>query len=86
MSNTNPDYYKTGGIEPIDFIKAQRLNFNLGNVVKYVCRAGRKTDDPTEDLEKAMYYLQHELAAVKEENLEMLVPQGDRMSEERGWA
>ena len=86
MSNTNPDYYKTGGIEPIDFIRAQRLNFNLGNVVKYVCRAGRKTDDPTGDLEKAMYYLRHEIETVKEENLEMLVPQGDRMSEERGWA
>lgn len=73
MSNTNPDYYKTGGIEPIDFIRAQRLNFNLGNVVKYVCRAGRKTDDPTDDLEKAMYYLRHELEAAKDENLEMLV-------------
>ena len=67
MSSTNPDYYKTGGIEPIDFIRAQRLNFNLGNVVKYVCRAGRKTADSTEDLRKAMYYLQHELDAVQKE-------------------
>lgn len=68
MSNTNPDYYKTGGIEPIDFIKAQKLDFDLGNVVKYVCRAGRKTEDPTEDLRKAMYYLQHELDAIKKES------------------
>ena len=77
MSNVNPDYYKTGGIEPIDFIRAQRLNFNLGNVVKYVCRAGRKTDDPTEDLEKAMYYLQHELKSISDK---------EKQIEERVWA
>ena len=77
MSNTNPDYYKTGCIEPIDFIRAQRLNFNLGNVVKYVCRAGRKTVDPKGDLEKAMYYLQHEIKSISDK---------EKQIEEKGWA
>ena len=34
-----PLHYQ-GATQPIDLINAQNLNFNLGNVVKYVCRAG----------------------------------------------
>ena len=59
-----PLHYKTGGIETIDFIEAKDLNYRLGNVVKYVSRAGKK-GDPIEDLEKALWYLQREIAARK---------------------
>ena len=40
----NPPHYKSGGIEVIDVIEAFELGFHLGNVVKYVLRAGRKGD------------------------------------------
>jgi len=56
---TTPNHYKQK-VQPIDLIEAFDLNFNLGNVVKYVSRAGRK-GDTLEDLEKAFYYLKREL-------------------------
>ncbi len=40
----NPAHYKSGGIEVIDVIEAFKLNYRLGNVIKYVLRAGRKGD------------------------------------------
>jgi hypothetical protein len=62
----NPPHYKSGGIETIDFIEAKDLNYRLGNVVKYVSRAGRKAgSDPVVDLEKAAFYLQREINARK---------------------
>ena len=60
----HPAHYKSGGIETIDFIEAKDLNYRLGNVVKYVSRAGKK-GDPIQDLEKAAWYLQREIAARK---------------------
>jgi hypothetical protein len=53
------------GVEAITVIEAWGLNFNLGNVIKYVSRAGHKVDH-IEDLEKALWYLQREVARVKE--------------------
>lgn len=58
----NPSHYTSGKFEVIDIIHDQDLNFNLGNAVKYICRAGKK--DPTkyeEDLEKAIWYLKDEV-------------------------
>lgn len=46
--------------EVIKVIDAWELNFNLGNSVKYIARAGRK-DNKLEDLKKAAWYLQHEI-------------------------
>ena len=58
----HPPHYKAGGIEVIDFIEAKDLNFRLGNVVKYVSRAGKKLDsNPVQDLEKALFYLKREI-------------------------
>ena len=62
----HPSHYNAGRIEVIDFIEDQNLNFNLGNAVKYISRAGKK--DPKkfrEDLEKAVWYLNRELAKQK---------------------
>jgi hypothetical protein len=59
----HPPHYKAGGIETIDFIEAKDLNYRLGNVVKYVSRAGRKDSDPVQDLQKAAWYLQREIEA-----------------------
>ena len=55
----NPPYYNRGKIEVWDFIRDQELNYHLGNVIKYVCRAGHK-GDPLEDLDKAIHYLINE--------------------------
>lgn len=60
MANTvdHPDHYKAGNLEVIDIIEEYGLDFHLGNAVKYILRAGRKTEDPVEDLEKAVWYIQ----------------------------
>jgi hypothetical protein len=61
-----PSHYNSGVIEVFDFIRDQKLNFALGNVVKYVARAGKK--DPTkliEDLDKAMWYLRREIEELR---------------------
>ena len=56
-----PTYFKRGTTDVWDFIREQGLNFHLGNAIKYVCRAGYKTDNKIQDLEKAIHYLQNEL-------------------------
>jgi len=64
MSN-KPQHYQTSGIDVIDICKLYDLNFNRGNILKYVCRAGKK-DDEVKDLEKALDYLNRELKYLKE--------------------
>ena len=64
----SPAHYTAGGIETIDFIEAKQLNYHLGNCVKYLSRAGLKTEDTLEDLKKAAWYLNREI-----ENLEFKV-------------
>ena len=47
------------GIECIDVVEG--FNFNIGNAIKYLWRAGLKSDDAVKDLEKAAWYVQREL-------------------------
>lgn len=54
------------GIEVIDIVR--HLNFNIGNVVKYVLRSGHKTEKgmsdkqkQIEDLQKAAFYINNEI-------------------------
>jgi len=56
----HPPHYKAGGIETIDFIEAKSLNYNLGNVIKYITRADHK-GNKLEDLRKAQWYLNREI-------------------------
>jgi hypothetical protein len=58
-----PPHYKTGGIETIDFIEAKKLDYNLGNAVKYITRADHK-GDKHEDLCKARWYINRAIASV----------------------
>ena len=44
----------------LDVIDAFKLNFCLGNAVKYVLRCEHK-DNKVQDLEKAIWYLKHEI-------------------------
>ena len=62
----NPTYYRRGSSDVWDFIRDQGLNFHLGNVIKYICRAGYKTDSKIQDLEKALHYLTNELEHEKD--------------------
>lgn len=52
--------------EAIKVIDAWDLNFNLGNVVKYISRAGKKDPEKKiEDLEKAQFYLEREIRKLR---------------------
>ena len=65
-----PAYYKRGSTDVWDFIRDQRLNFHLGNAIKYICRAGYK-ENKIEDLEKAIHYLQNEVVHQQENLLDL---------------
>ena len=58
MSKYDPDHYQLGKIQCWDFIVDQDLDFLLGNVVKYVVRAGTKPGESRmDDLMKARAYI-----------------------------
>jgi hypothetical protein len=63
----NPSHYKShpSGIECITITR--HMTFNIGNVIKYLWRAGLKDSSPkVEDLEKAAWYLADEIERLKE--------------------
>lgn len=62
----SPPHYRAGGVETIDFIEAKRLGYHLGNVVKYISRAGIKSHCPLEDLKKARWYLDRYITKLEE--------------------
>ncbi|MBQ6630553.1 MAG: DUF3310 domain-containing protein [Romboutsia sp.] len=55
----HPSHYNMG-IEAIDYIESHNMNFNIGNVIKYVTRAKHKNNE-LEDLKKSLWYLQREI-------------------------
>jgi hypothetical protein len=60
----HPQHYggKNNPFETIKVIDSWGLNFFLGNVVKYISRAGKKNPDKlVQDLKKARFYLDHEI-------------------------
>ena len=59
----HPSHYNQG-IETIEYIESWSMNFNTGNVIKYVTRAGYKNNQ-LEDLKKAMWYLQREIDRIE---------------------
>jgi hypothetical protein len=72
MDKINPDHYKTGGVQVIDIIESADLNFNRGNVVKYTCRAGKKSEEgydalakELEDMRKALWYASREVTRLE---------------------
>jgi len=65
-SKHSPDHYQLGKIEVWDFIVDQDMDYLLGNVIKYVCRAGAKPGESREDdLRKAIAYLNRALKDVR---------------------
>lgn len=64
----HPNHYQSeSGLEAIDVIEAFKLNFHLGNVLKYILRADKK--GAVEDLRKALWYLQKEIANQEEDDM-----------------
>ncbi|OCR98833.1 hypothetical protein A9K75_09715, partial [Campylobacter fetus subsp. testudinum] len=66
IKNISVKNYQVGGnhyskmkIQPIEFINENKINFNLGNVVKYICRYPDKNG--VQDLEKALQYVDFEI-------------------------
>lgn len=59
------DYYgwHPTGVECKDI--AEHFNFNLGMAIKYIWRAGRKTNSSIEDLQKAITCLEFEIEKIK---------------------
>jgi hypothetical protein len=62
-ASINPKHYRShpSGIECIEI--TEHMNFCLGNATKYIWRAGLKeSSTKKEDLLKAIWYIQRELA------------------------
>lgn len=58
-SKSDPAHYQLGKIQVWDFIIDQDLDFVMGNVVKYACRAGYKVEESRlDDLYKIEAYVQ----------------------------
>jgi len=63
----HPDHYhKESGYEVIEVLNSWNLNFELGNAVKYIARAGKKNKEKyVEDLQKAIWYINYEIEKQK---------------------
>ena len=61
----HPPHYKAhpSGVECIQI--TEHMNFCLGNAIKYIWRAGVKSSDPVEDLSKAVWYINREIAKIE---------------------
>ncbi len=57
----HPSHYTShpSGVECITI--TEHHNFNVGNAIKYLWRAGLKDDVPVKDLQKAVWYIQREI-------------------------
>lgn len=53
----HPKHYQGNKFEVIDIIEDFKLDFLLGNSIKYILRAGKK-EDLAQDLKKAIWYLE----------------------------
>lgn len=61
-----PSHYKAGEFDVITFCQKHDLSFDVGNVIKYVTRAGKKKDNSElQDLNKAMEYLKRRIEFIK---------------------
>lgn len=56
MSELSPAHYSRWKIQPIEFIRANKLGFAEANIIKYVLRHDAKNG--LEDLKKAKQYLE----------------------------
>jgi hypothetical protein len=71
-SSPSQSYYggKDNAYEVIKIINAWNLGyeFSIANVIKYVLRAGKKTNNPIKDLNKAKYYIENAIKVYNDGN------------------
>ena len=63
----HPSHYTDGNIEVIEHSEDKKLDYCLGNAVKYISRAGKK--DPAkeiEDLQKADWYINRRIMELEQ--------------------
>ena len=67
-SVNHPPHYLAhpSGVECIEV--TEHMNFNLGNAIKYIWRAGLKSQNPIEDLSKARWYITREITRLNKES------------------
>lgn len=66
----HPPHYNFGKFEVIDVLVDWKMDFLLGNVIKYVARAGRK-GSKSEDLKKARVYLERAILEAEVEEAKL---------------
>lgn len=74
----NPKHYQGKSIDAIRVIDEFNLSFSLGNVVKYILRAKHKGNE-VQDLEKAKWYLEHEINRIKPIEVEVPAITDDKL-------
>jgi hypothetical protein len=62
-----PSHYNQGKFEVIEIIEDQKLDYHLGNVLKYVLRSRYKGKE-LEDLKKARWYLDRKIEKIEKQN------------------
>ena len=69
MDNINhPSYYADGKIEVIEFIEDKNFGYCLGNAIKYIARAGKKSKETEiHDLQKAVWYINRRIQELSEQ-------------------
>lgn len=66
----HPSHYggEDNPYEAIKVIEAWKLDFHIGNAIKYLARAGKKgSDKEIQDLEKARWYISRKIQLLREE-------------------
>lgn len=65
----HPSHYTFGKHEVIDVIEDWSMNYNLGNAIKYIARAGKKNKETEiQDLQKAIFYINRQISLINKEN------------------
>lgn len=77
MKSSQLHYDSGKDYDIIDVCKDYALNFNRGNILKYVARAGKKEDE-LKDLRKALEYLEREISYLQEKKKEDIKRRIDR--------
>ena len=63
----HPSHYTDGNIEVIEYIEDKKLDYCLGNAVKYISRAGKKDPEKEiEDLQKADWYINRRIRELEQ--------------------
>lgn len=75
-----PLHYVSGQYECRLIVEAYGLGFNIGNVLKYILRAEKKTENPIEDYQKAIDYLCFEIDRLQRQQKDH--PNGKNSKEE----